>query len=49
MLKGIDVYDGDGAIASHKVADDGNEFVSVRGTCGSRFKGRHAKLDQYLI
>lgn len=35
MLKGIDVYAGDGAIEWHKVADDGNAFVFVRGAYGN--------------
>lgn len=35
MLKGIDVYAGDGGIEWHKVADDGNAFVFVRGAYGN--------------
>ncbi|GAB2839743.1 hypothetical protein GCM10027277_03360 [Pseudoduganella ginsengisoli] len=34
MLKGIDVYAGDGAIEWHRVADDGNAFAFVRGAYG---------------
>jgi len=35
MLKGIDIYAGDGAIEWHKVADDGNAFAFVRGAYGN--------------
>lgn len=35
MLKGIDVYAGDGAIEWDKVAEDGNAFVFVRGAYGN--------------
>ena len=35
MLKGIDVYAGDGAIEWHKVVEDGNTFVFVRGAYGN--------------
>jgi lysozyme len=35
MLKGIDVFIGDGAIEWHKVADDQNAFAFVRGAYGN--------------
>ncbi|CAN7355304.1 glycoside hydrolase family 25 protein [Pseudoduganella sp. LjRoot289] len=35
MLNGIDVYAGDGGIEWHKVAEDNNAFVFVRGAYGN--------------
>lgn len=35
MLKGVDIYAGNGAIEWDKVAEDGNSFVFVRGAYGN--------------